>query len=89
VLGEALTARAPGVASIRGSGIGTGADPLSSQGLLILKKDNRLLLAVNAESDSVSAFELARDKLKLNKVDSVVIMPVSVAVRCDLVYVLK
>jgi 6-phosphogluconolactonase len=73
-----------------GNGIGTGADPLGSQGAVVLSEDSRLLLAVNAGSNSVSIFAVSGDQLRLlNTVPSGGTMPVSVTVRHDLVYVLN
>src|SRR5215472_10177079 len=48
-----------------GAGLGSGPNPLGSQGALILSGDNRLLFAVNAGSDSISAFDVAGDSLSL------------------------
>jgi 6-phosphogluconolactonase len=73
-----------------GAGVGSGADPLGSQNSLVLGSHNRLLLAVNAGSNEVSLF--AVDGLKLRLLDresSHGQMPVSIAVRGDLVYVLN
>lgn len=73
-----------------GSGMGTGNDPLGSQGAVALDRGGRLLFAVNAGSNDVSAFAAGRDGLELlNVVSSRGTMPVSVAVRGDLVYVLN
>ncbi len=73
-----------------GSGTGTGADPLGSQGALTLSEDNRLLFAVNAGSNSVSVFAVSRDRLSLlDTVPSGGTMPVSVAVKGDLAYVVN
>jgi len=73
-----------------GNGTGTGADPLGSQGSLVLSEDQRLLFTVNAGSNSVSVFAVRGDQLKLlNTAPSGGSMPVSVAVRHDLVYVLN
>src|SRR5438093_6622669 len=73
-----------------GNGAGTGADPLGSQGALVLSEDERLLFAVNAGSNSISVLAVSGDQLKLlNSVTSGGVMPVSVAVRHDLVYVLN
>lgn len=70
-----------------GSGAGTGADPLGSQGALVLSDDHRLLFTVNAGSNSVSAFAVSGDQLVLlNTVPSGGAMPVSVTVRENLVY---
>jgi hypothetical protein len=48
-----------------GNGIGTGADPLGSQGAAVLSEDARLSLAVNAGSNSVSIFAVSGDQLRL------------------------
>ena len=73
-----------------GNGMGAGADPLGSQDSLVLSEDERLLLAVNAGSNSVSVLATSGDQLNLlNTVSSGGVTPVSVAVRHDLVYVLN
>jgi 6-phosphogluconolactonase (cycloisomerase 2 family) len=73
-----------------GNGAGTGGDPLGSQGSLTLSEDQRLLVAVNAGSDSVSIFAVEGDQLNLlNTVASGGTRPVSVAVRHGRVYVLN
>jgi 6-phosphogluconolactonase (cycloisomerase 2 family) len=73
-----------------GNGAGTGADPLGSQGSLVLSEDERLLFTVNAGSNSVSEFAVFGDYLKLlNTAPSGGVMPVSVAVKHGLVYVLN
>ena len=48
-----------------GNGAGTGADPLASQGAVVLSQDSRLLFAVNAGSDSISVFAVSGDRLDL------------------------
>ena len=74
-------------------GLGTGGtiDPLVSQYALILSDDNRLLFAVNAGSDQVSAFRVGRDaRLELASVAaSGGDLPVSLAVHGNLLYVLN
>jgi len=73
-----------------GNGAGTGADPLGSQGSLVLSEDERLLFTVNAGSSSVSVFAVSGDQLLLlNTAPSGGSMPVSVAVKHDLVYVVN
>src|SRR5215471_18212276 len=73
-----------------GSGIGSGPNPLNSQGSLILSGDNRLLFAVNAGSDSITAFAVAGDALALlQTVPSAGTQPVSLTNYHDLVYVLN
>jgi 6-phosphogluconolactonase len=68
-------------------GTGTGAD-LGNQGALVL--DGRLLFAVNAGSDSISAFTVKRDALELvDTVDSGGDQPISVAVHDGLLYALN
>ncbi|HEU5186736.1 MAG TPA: beta-propeller fold lactonase family protein [Gemmatimonadaceae bacterium] len=69
-------------------GIGTGAG-LSSAGSLVLTEDNRFLLAVNAASDDISVFSLTPDPVVVDLVDSDGELPVSIAVRGRLVYVLN
>lgn len=78
--------------STGGMGMGTGADPLGSQGSLVLGRWHRLLFAVNAGSNDVSVFEVQGQGLRLRLVDrepSGGTMPVSVAVHGRLVYVLN
>jgi len=73
-----------------GKGTGTGADPLDSQGAVVLGEDNRLLFAVNAGSNSISVFAVSGDHLTLlDTVSSGGIEPVSVTVQHDLVYVVN
>ncbi|MGO8736834.1 MAG: lactonase family protein [Terriglobia bacterium] len=73
-----------------GSGTGTGADPLASQGALVLDQDHRLLFAANAGSNNVSVFAVNGDNLSLlNKVPSDGTKPVSIGVYGNLVYVLN
>ena len=70
---------------------GSVVDPLASQGSLATASCGRVLLAVNAGSDSVSLFRIAcGDKLLLKQVvSSGGEFPVSIAVRGPLVYVLN
>jgi 6-phosphogluconolactonase (cycloisomerase 2 family) len=73
-----------------GIGAGTGADPLASQGAVILSRDNRLLFAVNAGSDSVSVFAVSGDRLDLlYTIASGGTLPVSLTVGGNLLYVLN
>ncbi|MGH9397216.1 MAG: lactonase family protein [Terriglobia bacterium] len=73
-----------------GKGAGTGADPLGSQGALMLGRGHRLLFAVNAGSNDVSVFAVRRDRLQLlDRVPSGGQMPVSITVHGRLVYVLN
>ncbi len=84
------TLTAAGSFATGGSGAGTGADPLASQGALVLSDDQRLLLGVNAGSNSVFVFGVSGDQLALIDVEpSGGTMPVSVAVDHGLVYVLN
>ncbi len=93
---------ADGTLTLAGSyptgGTGTGAgptfvlqvDPLGSQGAVVLNRSKRLLLAVSAGSNQVSAFAVNGDRLTLlNTISSDGARPVSVAVRGSLVYVLN
>jgi 6-phosphogluconolactonase (cycloisomerase 2 family) len=69
---------------------GTESDHLASQGALALSADGRALIAVNAGSDTVTAFRVHDDRLQLrNTVSSGGQFPASVAVHDDLVYVLN
>lgn len=84
----ALTAA--GSIATGGIGSGDGLDPLASQGSLVLSRDKRWLLAVNAGSDDISVFRVLPTGLKLvDKVGSGGDLPVSLAVFHDLVYVLN
>lgn len=68
----------------------TGADPLGSQGALVLGEGHRLLLAVNAGSNEISVFTVRHAGLSLvDKVPSGGTTPVSIAVHESLVYVLN
>ena len=69
---------------------GTESDHLASQGSLAYDAGDRVLVAVNAGSDSVSAFRVHGDRLRLvDVVPSGGRFPASVAIRDGLVYVLN
>jgi Lactonase, 7-bladed beta-propeller len=69
---------------------GTESDHLASQGSLALSPDGKALIAVNAGSDTVTAFRVHGDRLQLrNVVPSGGQFPASIAVHDDLVYVLN
>jgi 6-phosphogluconolactonase (cycloisomerase 2 family) len=69
---------------------GSEVDHLASQGSLALDRQNGLLYAVNAGSNSVSVFAVFGDKLALRQViSSGGAFPVSIAVHNGLVYVLN
>ena len=69
---------------------GSEVDHLASQGSLALDRQNGLLYAVNAGSNSVSVFAVLGDKLALRQViSSGGTFPVSIAVHDNLVYVLN
>src|SRR5687768_6085829 len=71
-------------------GRGTGEAHLASQGSMVLSRDGRGLLVVNAGSDDVSLFALEEGGLGLtDRVASGGAMPTSMAVHEDLVYVLN
>ena len=65
------------------------ADPLASQGALILSDDNRLLFAGNAGSNEVSVFSIRKNFLSLvDKVSSGGVRPISLTAHENLLYVL-
>src|SRR5579871_1304417 len=69
---------------------GSVVDHLASQDSLAYDGPDRLLFAVNAGSDTISAFAVAGDRLSLRQVvGSGGAVPVSLAVHGDLVYVLN
>jgi 6-phosphogluconolactonase (cycloisomerase 2 family) len=69
---------------------GTESDRLASQGSLVLARRNKLLIAVNAGSDTVSTFKVRGEQLRLTGVvPSGGGFPASIAVHHDLVYVLN
>jgi 6-phosphogluconolactonase len=79
-----------GAVSTEGLGSGGDLDALGSQGSLVLTKDHKWLLAVNAGSNDISVFGVKRDGLALvHKVDSGGEFPVSLTVFRNLVYVLN
>lgn len=70
-------------------GLGSGAG-LGSQGALVLSQNNRWLFAVNAGSNDISSFEVSRDGLRLvDRASSGGVLPISLAVHGDLLYVLN
>jgi 6-phosphogluconolactonase (cycloisomerase 2 family) len=73
-----------------GSNQGGGVDPLSSQGSLVYDTHHRVLIAVNAGSNTVSVLGLDEGHLCLRQVlASGGTFPVSVTVHGDLLYVLN
>jgi hypothetical protein len=73
-----------------GTAAGAVSDHLASQGSLVYDAGHSLLLAVNAGSDTVSAFRVHGDRLALQDVvPSGGDFPASIAVSGDLVYVLN
>lgn len=73
-----------------GVAAGAPSDPLASQGSLVTAEHGRILLAVNAGSDTVSLFAVRGDHLTLRRViSSGGSFPASIAVRGDLVYVMN
>lgn len=73
-----------------GAAAGSAVDPLASQGSLASADHGRVLLAVNAGSNSVSLFRVRGDHLWLKQVvASGGTFPVSIAVHGRLVYVLN
>lgn len=73
-----------------GTEIGVPLDALASQGSLVLDSDHRVLLAVNAGSDTVTSFAVRGTSLtRASVVPSGGQFPSSIAVHGDLVYVLN
>ena len=69
---------------------GTESDRLASQGSLVYDQRHKLLIAVNAGSDSVSTFKVHKDRLGLEGVvPSGGGFPASIAVHRNIVYVLN
>jgi 6-phosphogluconolactonase (cycloisomerase 2 family) len=69
---------------------GTESDRLASQGSLAYDREHKLLIAVNAGSDTISAFRVQGDELTLETVlPSGGQFPASIAVQDELVYVLN
>jgi 6-phosphogluconolactonase (cycloisomerase 2 family) len=69
---------------------GTESDRLASQGSLVYDSEHNLLIAVNAGSDTVSAFRVKGDRLELEDVlPSGGQFPASIGVHDKLVYVLN
>jgi 6-phosphogluconolactonase (cycloisomerase 2 family) len=78
-----------GAGSFATGGAGAGAG-LSSQGSVLLSRDNRWLFVCNHGSSEISAFAVTRQGLALtDKVSSGGQMPVSLALRHNLLYVLN
>jgi 6-phosphogluconolactonase (cycloisomerase 2 family) len=78
-----------GAASFATGGAGAGAG-LSSQGSVLLSRDNRWLFVCNSGSSEISVFAVAREGLTLtDKVDSGGQNPVSLTLRHSLLYVLN
>jgi 6-phosphogluconolactonase (cycloisomerase 2 family) len=73
-----------------GAALLSDSDHLASQGSLVFSHHNQLLIAVNAGSDTVSAFRVHGDRLDLESVvPSGGQFPASVGVHGDLAYVLN
>jgi 6-phosphogluconolactonase len=79
-----------GTFSTEGTGSGGDLDALGSQGSLVMSKDQRWLLAVNAGSNDISVFRIVPNGLVLvDRADSGGVFPVSLALYHDLLYVLN
>ncbi len=73
-----------------GNGSGGGTDPLASQNSLVVSRNGKWLLAVNAGSNDISVFRIGAGGLKLtDTVESGGTNPVSVAIASNRVYVLN
>ena len=72
------------------AGLGSGAGGLGSQGAVALTPDGHVLLAVNAGSNTVSAFAVTTDGLQLlDVVPSFGVQPVSITVRRHVAFVVN
>ena len=81
------TLAAPVSVSTGGTGTGGG---LGSQGAIVLDESGRHLYAVNAGSNTITSFRVRPNGLeRVDVVDSGGVMPTSIAVDGDLVYVLN
>ena len=66
------------------------ADPLASQGALVMSRGNRFLFGVNAGSNQISVLKIKKNELQLvDLVDSGGIRPISLTLHDDLLYVLN
>jgi 6-phosphogluconolactonase (cycloisomerase 2 family) len=75
--------------SVATGGLGSGAG-LGSQGSLVLSDDGRVLLAVNAGSDELSAFAVSGSGIALTDVANTGgDLPISVTIHGNLIYVLN
>ncbi|HEX3651663.1 MAG TPA: beta-propeller fold lactonase family protein [Rhizomicrobium sp.] len=84
------TLKSVGSFATGGNGAGSGPDPLGSQNPVVLSGGGHLLFAVNAGSNTITAFRVSGDNLiPLNTVPSGGTLPVSLTVRHGLVYVLN
>lgn len=73
-----------------GTEVGAPLDALASQGSLVLDRERRTLLAVNAGSDTITTFAVRGDRLaQASVLPSGGQFPSSIAVHRDLVYVLN
>jgi 6-phosphogluconolactonase (cycloisomerase 2 family) len=89
VFDRAIDGRLRPAGSIKTGGTGTGTG-LGSQGAIALSENERWLLAVNAGSNDVSAFEVLPRGLRLvDRVNTGGTQPISVAIHGRLVYVLN
>lgn len=76
-------------ASFATGGKGTGGG-LGNQGAVIVSEDEKLLLAINAGSNTISSFRISGNSLRLlNTVSSGGVTPVSITQHDNLVYVLN
>ncbi|HEY3913519.1 MAG TPA: beta-propeller fold lactonase family protein [Verrucomicrobiae bacterium] len=76
--------------SIETGGAGSGGGGLASQGSIQISSDARWLFVCNAGSDEISVFQIRKNGLELSdKVSSGGQMPVSLALRNNLLYVVN
>jgi 6-phosphogluconolactonase len=89
VFDRAFNGRLRPAGSVPTGGLGTGSG-LGNQGGLVLSRNERWLLAVNAGSDDLSVFRVGHDDLQLtDRAATGGSRPISVTINRDLVYVLN
>ena len=88
--GDDGTLAQTGTVATQGKGAGSSLNPLGSQGALVLSKDGKWVLAVNAGSNEISVLKVVENGLEFaSKTSSLGQSPISLAVSGNLVFVLN